>query len=148
MPFAPYQHFLLDVQCPFWVFSDILINVFIVTHSAKLQELRDKDVQRVPDAAKDEVGLVGVVVGQPVREMGFVNPNSIVNDTFTFEPCVLQGYVQREFHDHIRTSGDTSNGLEILAKEGVAWAWVGGVADYWMMFWLQEPWLIADEPWL
>lgn len=67
--------------------------------------------------------------GECVGEMRFLDPGTIIGDTFSFEATELKGGVGLVLNDHVRTGDRASNIFEILAHQRVTTTWIGRIAD-------------------
>lgn len=59
--------------------------------------------------------------------MTLFDPDTIINDPFTFEATELKRHVRQKLHDHVRASCNASKVLEILAHQAIARPWVGDI---------------------
>lgn len=92
-----------------------LIDDKVVSHGAELQELRDKDVNGIPDTNYYYIGLVFFIVRHSVGEVSLVDPDSVINDAFSLETCELQIDVKVELHYLVRTCCKSSNTFKVFS---------------------------------
>ena len=86
-------------------------------------------VKLISGAHKCDIRLPDLLEREHVREVGLVNPRSLIDYTLSFKAAELQSYVGGVPHDHIRASRRPCHVLEVLSHQTVTAAGVCRVND-------------------
>eukprot|EP00354_Favella_ehrenbergii_P002999 CAMPEP_0170452668 /NCGR_PEP_ID=MMETSP0123-20130129/1489_1 /TAXON_ID=182087 /ORGANISM="Favella ehrenbergii, Strain Fehren 1" /LENGTH=193 /DNA_ID=CAMNT_0010714749 /DNA_START=451 /DNA_END=1031 /DNA_ORIENTATION=+ len=112
-----------------WVLLFIIEGRFlrVITHGAKTEEGWDA-VEGVSHDHHHFISCEKWRLGHNPRGVRFHDPNSVIDDMFTFKTLHLEAHIDME--GVIRASLDPSEQLEVLAHESVAGAWEGAKRDF------------------
>ena len=83
-------------------------------------EVADDNVEGVAYSYNYHLRVVLAVHWRAIRKVRLINPHLVLHDALALEPLVLQTDIEIEFHQLVRTSGNTSDVLEVLPEESVS----------------------------